>query len=146
MPHSTQSIKPQRTASSSLFAFNARIIRTGDSWQLQWVTHFPHPMQGLSSSRLTSSLVKKRTPDVFFCTGKSALFIAKPIIGPPEMILVMPGFKRMTSGMRSPIQVPIGASTFTGFSQAPPESVSGRSIRGMPLRNASEIAFIVPTF
>ena len=55
-------------------------------------------------------------------------------------------FNSMNSGIKSSITVPTGILILRGFAQAPPEIVSGRSMRGFPSLNASLTAHTVPTF
>ena len=49
------------------------------------------------------------------------------------------------SGIKSLTRVPTGTRILHGFTTAPPEIVSARSMSGMPKRNASLIAHTVPT-
>ena len=75
--------------------------------------------------------------------------MAKPIIGPPEIIFTGTSapsvFKLKTSGIRSLTIVPTGTLMFTGLTTAPPLIVRALSTRGRPARKASLIAHTVPT-
>ena len=121
----------------------ARTIKTGDRLQGQWLIQVPQPIQGSSSAKAASFAVKKVMPEVLFSTGKFVSAMEAPIIGPPDKIFTVSG--DTVPSVISFTIVPTGTRRFLGSVHPWPETVRGRSIRGFPSRNASEIAHSVAT-
>ena len=88
-------------------------------------------MHGLSALSFTVSCVNASKDDVFLVTGTLRLYIAKPIIGPPEIIFSGSLIKPPAASAISVYGVPTYTRKFLGFLTASPVTVTIRLVRGL---------------
>ena len=95
---------------------------------------------GSSPKRFSAAADNTSIADVPFVTTPSLSHCAMPIIGPPLTIFLTSCLSPPQYSIRSRYDVPIGTSRFFGVTIQSPSTVTIRSISGIPLTNALNIA------
>ena len=118
----------------------------GMSFIGQTSAHLPQLMQGVGSSVFVSFAVRNSSPEVVLVTGDSSPVSAVPVIGPPAINFTASSFTPPHASASAERGAPMGQSRFFGVVTPAPDTVTTRSMSGLPSSTASHTASAVITF